>query len=298
MRSAWTETTRRRVLFGALALCWLLLGVLGLLGLPAFVAVFVLGLLAFKTLEPDAAAPTRTVVASKRNVALGLAALAAFVPLAAGPGLLLGTMDVDLVLTLAGVLSAVVLALALATETAEGRGRARLGKRELVLTLTVLLAFVASYHAGDLFLAMVAVAIVLPAVLLAVRVRHARTEDLEPGLLRRLPYAAQAANIWLFAALLGVASLPGTFALYELIVSRTRIERSSSRSGSGSPRSPCSRSSRAGGSRSRSTSSSRSARCSSSSSSCSSSAARRTPSRSTCRSRACGSSPRAAGARS
>ena len=227
MPSAWTETTRRRVLFGALALGWLLLGVLGLLGLPAFVAVFVLGLLAFKTLEPDAAAPTRTVVASRRNVVLGFAALAAFVPLAAGPGLLLRTIDADLVLTLAGVLSAVILALALAAETAEGKRRARLGKRELVLTLTVLLAFVASYHAGDLFLAMVAVAIGLPAVLLAVRVRHARTEDLEPGLLRRLPYAAQAANIWLFAALLGVASLPGTFALYELIFpdSHRTIER-------------------------------------------------------------------------
>ena len=148
---------------------------------------------------------------------LAFVALAAFIPLAAGPGLLLGTMDVDLVLTLAGVLSAAVLALALAAETAEGRRRARLGKRELVLTLTVLLAFVASYHAGDLFLAMVAVAVVLPTVLLAQRVRHARTEDLEPGLLRRLPYATQAANVWLFAALLGVASLPGTFALYELL---------------------------------------------------------------------------------
>jgi hypothetical protein len=215
--SAWTETTRRRVLFGALALCWLLLGVLGLLGVPAFVAVFVLGLLAFKTLEPDAAAPSRTVVGSKRNVALGFAALAAFVPLAAGPGLLLGTMDVDLILTLAGVLSAAVLALALAVESRDGARPALLGKRELVLTLTVLLAFVASYHAGDLFLAMVALAIVLPAVLLGLRVRHARTEDLEPGLLRRLPYAAQAANTWVFAALLGVASLPGTFALYELL---------------------------------------------------------------------------------
>ena len=222
MRSASTESTRRRVVYGALALGWLLLGVFGLLGLPAFVAVFVLGLLAFKTLEPDAAAPTRTVVASKRNVALGFAALAAFVPLAAGPGLLLGTMDADLVLTLAGVLSAIVLALALAAETAEGSGRARLGKRELVLALTVLLAFVASYHAGDLFLAMVAVAVVLPTVLLAQRVRHARTEDLEPGLLRRLPYAAQAANVWLFAALLGAASLPGTFALYELIAPDSR----------------------------------------------------------------------------
>ena len=62
MRSAWTETTRRRVLFGALALGWLLFGVFAQLGLPAFVAVFVMGLLALKTLEPDAAAPTRMVV--------------------------------------------------------------------------------------------------------------------------------------------------------------------------------------------------------------------------------------------
>jgi len=217
VRSAWTEPDRRRVVFGALALCWLLLGVFGLLGLPAFVAVLVLGLLALKTLPPDASAPNRTVLVSQRNVVLGLAALAAFVPLAAGPGLLLGSMDVDLVLTLAGVLSAVVLALALAAETAERTAPAPLGERELVLSLTVLLAFVASYHAGDLFLAMVALAVTLPVVLLAKRVRNARKEDLEPGLLRRRPYAAQAANVWLFTVLLGLAGLPGTFALFELI---------------------------------------------------------------------------------
>jgi hypothetical protein len=217
VRSAWTESSRRRVVFGALALCWLLLGVLGLLGLPSFVAVLVLGLLALKTLPPDASAPHRTVVVSRRNVVLGVAALAALVPLAAGPGLLLGTMDVDLVLALAGVLSAVVLALALAVETAERTAPALLAKRELVLALTVLLAFVASYHAGDLFLAMVVLAVTLPVVLLAKRVRNARTEDLEPGLLRQRPYAAQAANVWVFTALLGLASLPGTFALFELI---------------------------------------------------------------------------------
>jgi hypothetical protein len=217
VRSAWTETTRRRVLFGALALCWLLLGVFGLLALPAFVAVVALGLLALKTLPPDDSAPNRTVVASRWNVALGFVALAAFVPLAAGPGLLLGTMDVDLVLTLAGVLSAVVLALALAVETRDGARPAPLGKRELVLALTALLAFVASYHAGDLFLAMVALAVVLPIVLVVQRVRLARRGELELALVRRPPYAAQAANVWLFAALLGVASLPGTFALYELM---------------------------------------------------------------------------------
>jgi hypothetical protein len=216
VRSGWTETTRRRVVFGALALCWLLLGVFGLLGLPAFAAVFVLGLLALKTLEPDGSAPNRTVAVSRRNVALGVAALAAFVPLAAGPGLLLGTMDFELVLALAGVLSAVVLALALAVETEVG-DHAALGKRELVLALTALLAFVASYHAGDLFLAMVALAVVLPVVLVVQRVRLARRGGLELGLVLRRPYAAQAANVWLFAALLGAASLPGTFALYELI---------------------------------------------------------------------------------
>jgi hypothetical protein len=117
VRSGWTESTRRRVVYGALALGWLLLGVFGLLGLPAFAAVFLLGLLALLTLEPDDGTPNRTVVASKRNVALGLVALAVFVPLAAGPGLLLGTIDPERVVTLAGVLSAVVLALALATET-------------------------------------------------------------------------------------------------------------------------------------------------------------------------------------
>ena len=73
----------------------------------------------------------------------------------------------------------------------------------------MLLAFVASYHAGDLFLAMVVLAIVLPVVLLARRVRNARTEDLEPGLLRRPRYAAQAVNVWLFTVLLGLAACRG-----------------------------------------------------------------------------------------
>ena len=115
-------------------------------------------------------------------------------------------MDVDLVLTLAGVLSAVVLALALAAET-EVRDHAPLGKRELVLALTASLAFVSSYHAGDLFLAMVALAVVLPIVLVVHRVRLAREGGLELGLVRRPSYAAQAANVWLFTGLLGAASL-------------------------------------------------------------------------------------------
>jgi murein DD-endopeptidase MepM/ murein hydrolase activator NlpD len=185
--------------------------VFGVLGLPAFAAVFVLGLLALKTLAPDG---SRAVVVSRRNVVLGLVALAAFVPLAGGPGLLLGTLDAELAVTLAGVFSAIVLALALAVET-EDRDPALLGKRELVLALTMLLAFVASYHAADLFLAMVALAVVLPVALVAQRVQ-ARGEPLELGLVRRPPYAAQAANVWVFAGLLGAASLPGTFALYEL----------------------------------------------------------------------------------
>jgi hypothetical protein len=205
VRSGWTEATRRRVLFGALALCWLLPAAFGLLALPAFVAVFVLGLLTLKTLEPERGTPSRTVVVSRRNVALGVAALAAFAVVAAGQAVLL-----------ASLLSALVLAFALAVETEE-RDPARLGKRELVLALTTVLGFVASYHAGDLFLAMVALAVMLPVALLFQRVRLARKEDLEPGLLRRLPYAVQAANVWLFAGLLGAASLPGTFALYEFI---------------------------------------------------------------------------------
>ena len=206
MPSAWTETTRRRVVFGALALGWLLLGVFGALGVPAFVAVVVLGLLALKTLEPERGTPNRTVVVSRRNVALGIAALAAFAAVSA---------------TQAVLLSALVLVLALAVETEE-RNPARLGKRELVLALTALLAFVASYHAGDLFLAMVALTVMLPVALLGQRVRLARHEDLEPRLLRRLPYAAQSVNLWLFAGLLGAASLPGTFALYELIAPDSR----------------------------------------------------------------------------
>jgi murein DD-endopeptidase MepM/ murein hydrolase activator NlpD len=222
VRSGSTESTRGRVLFGALALGWLLLGVFGLLGLPSFLTVLVLGLLMLSTLEADESAPNLAVVISGRNVALGAAALAAFVPLAAGPGLLLGTFDLEIALLLAGVLAAVVLGLALAVEAEAGAGPARLGKRELVLTVTVLLAFVASYHAGDLFLAMVALAVVLPLVLAVQLVRQARRGGLELGLVRRAPYAAQAANVWLFVVLLGAASLPGTFALYELIAPDTR----------------------------------------------------------------------------
>jgi hypothetical protein len=217
VRSGWTESIRRRLVAGALALGWLLLAVFGLLGLPAFAVVVVLGLLVLQTLEPDKSAPNRRVVASRRNVALGVVALVAFVPLAAGPGLLLGTIDLELVLALAGVLAAVMLGLALAVETDEGSGPAALGRRELVLTLTALLAFVASYHAGDLYLAMVALAVVLAAALAVQRVRLARRGELELGLVRSRPYAAQAVNMWLFVGLLGAASLPGTFALYELI---------------------------------------------------------------------------------
>ena len=217
MHSGWTESIRRRIVAGALALGWLLLAVFGLLGLPAFFVVIVLGLLALQTLEPDETAPNRRVVASRRNVALGVVALAAFVPLAAGPGLLLGTIDLELVLGLAGVLAAVVLGLALAVETDEGASPAALGKRELVLTLTAVLAFAASYHAGDLYLAMVALAVVLSVALAVQRVRLARRGELELGLVRSRPYAAQAVNVWLFVGLLGAGSLPGTFALYELI---------------------------------------------------------------------------------
>jgi murein DD-endopeptidase MepM/ murein hydrolase activator NlpD len=211
VRSASTDATRRRVVVGALALGWLLLGAFGLLGLPAFVAVLVLGLLALQTLPPDASAPNRGVVVSRRNLVLGALALAAFAPLAAGPGLLL-----------AGALSAVVLGTALAVETAEGTAPARLGKRELVVAVTVLLAFVASYHAGDLYLGLVALAVLFPVVLLFQRVRLARQEDLDLRLLLRPRYVAQAANLWLFVALLGVASLPGTFALYELVAPDSR----------------------------------------------------------------------------
>ena len=106
---------------------------LGLLGVPWFVAVLVLGLLALLTIPPDASAPSRTVVVSRRNVALGSRRSRRSSRSRPGPGLLLGTMDVDLALTLAGVLSAVVLALALAVETAEGTAPAVLGRRELVL---------------------------------------------------------------------------------------------------------------------------------------------------------------------
>jgi uncharacterized membrane protein HdeD (DUF308 family) len=89
-----------------------------------------------------------------------------------------------------------------------------------VLALTTVLAFVASYHAGDL-LAMVSLAVVVPVVVVVQRVRLVRRTGLglELGLVRERPYAVQAANVWLFAALLGAASLPGTFALYELIAS-------------------------------------------------------------------------------
>lgn len=65
MRSASTDATRRRAVFGALALGWLLLCAFDLLGLPAFVAVLVLGLLALQTLPPDASAPNRGVVPSR-----------------------------------------------------------------------------------------------------------------------------------------------------------------------------------------------------------------------------------------
>jgi hypothetical protein len=69
---------------------------------------------------------------------------------------------------------------------------------------------------GDIFVAMVVLAVLAPVVMAFRRIRFG---DASPGLLRRRQWALQAVNVWLCLVLLGAAGLSGTFFVWRIFAS-------------------------------------------------------------------------------
>lgn len=199
--------------FGVLAFAWYTLSAF-VLPLPSFVTVFVLGLLIMLTLVPDSHAPTRGIAPTRRNLVLALLALAAFVPVALGMDLFLGTIPIEWGPQVVGAFAALCVLIPRFAEAREFSRVALLGPRELIVAVTAVVAFARSYQAGDLFLAIVAlVALNLPVVMTARRLRFGANS---PRQLGRRKWALQAANFWLFLALLAAAALAGTLAVWQV----------------------------------------------------------------------------------
>jgi hypothetical protein len=195
--------------FGALAAAWYTLSTF-VLGLPGFVSAFVLGLLVMLTLAPDSREPTRAIAPTRRNLALGLLTLAAFVPVALGMDLLLGRIPIEWGPEVGGTFAALCVLIPRFAETRESSRLALLGHRELIVAVTAVVAFARTYQAGDVFMAIVALAVLMPLVMAFRRVRLGATSPRRLGSRR---WALQTANFWAFLALLAAAGLAGTLAV-------------------------------------------------------------------------------------
>jgi hypothetical protein len=104
-------------------------------------------------------------------------------------------------------LATVCVALPRFAETRVFATPAMLGRRELIISVTALVAGVRAYQAGETVLAMVAFAVILPIVMV---IRRIRLDAVSPRRLGRRTWALQAANLWALLALLAAAALPGT----------------------------------------------------------------------------------------
>lgn len=193
---------------GGLAVLWFAATVLGLVALPAFAVVVVLGLLVVLTVEPDTRHPHRGVAATPRNAVLAVLVTAAFVPVALGADALLGRVPFESAPLVLGTLAAVCVALPRLAQTREFPTPAVVGHRELILGVTGLVAGTRAYQAGEAAIALVVFAVVLPVVMV---VRRVRLGACPPRRLGSRPRGLQAANLWLFLTVLAVAGLPGTF---------------------------------------------------------------------------------------
>ena len=196
---------------GALAVTWFAATVLGVLDLPAFALVVVLGVLVMLSVEPDGRHRHRGVAATRRNLVLAVLTTVAFVPVALGSDLLVGRVPVESVPLVLGALAAVCVAIPRLAETREVPAPAVLGHRELILGVTGLVAGVRAYQTGETVIAMVAFAVVLPVVMV---VRRVRAGACSPRCLARRTFGLQATNLWLFLAVLAAAGLPGTFSVW------------------------------------------------------------------------------------
>jgi hypothetical protein len=202
-KRAWphVSTVTRRWGFGGLAVAWYAVNTFALLGLPNFAVAFVLGLLVMLSVEPDLRLPRRGVVATGRNLVLVLVAVAVLAPVAAGMDLLRGTIPIESGHALLSTLAAICVALTRFAQTRELSRPPVLGRRELIISVTALVAFVRAYHAGELVLAVLVFAVLAPVVM---AVRRVRLGAYAPRRLTRGKWALQAGNLWLFLALLGM----------------------------------------------------------------------------------------------
>ena len=222
MSSTPTPTVRRRAhtpsavrgwIFGGLALAWYVVSTFGPLDLPAFAVVFVLGVLVMLSVEPDVRSFTQGVTRTRPNLVLALLAVVVFVAVAGGMNLLLGRVPIEAGHAVLATLAAVCVALPRLSETRELPRPAVLGHRELVIGVTALVAGVRAYEAGEMVVAMVAVGVLMPLVMVIRRIRRGACS---PRLLGHRAWALQSANSWLFLALLAAAGLPGTFYVWRI----------------------------------------------------------------------------------
>jgi hypothetical protein len=199
--------------FGGLALAWYATTTFTPLGVPAFAIVVVFGLLVMLSAEPDARVPARGVALCGRNVVLAFLAVLAFVPVAFGMDLLRGAIPVEAGPAVLATCAAVCVVLPRLLQARELPRPAVLGQRELIISVTALVASVRAYRTGEIVVAMVAFAVLAPVVM---AVRRIRLGSGSPGRLARRRYALQAGNYWLFLALLGAAGSTGAFFVWRV----------------------------------------------------------------------------------
>ena len=156
---------------GGLAATWFVATALGVLDVPAFVVVVVLGVLVMLSVEPDARHRHRGVAATRRNLVLAALTTSAFVPVALGSDLLVGRVPVESVPLVLGALASVCVAIPRLAETREVPAPAVLGHRELILGVTGLVAGARAHQTGETVIAMIAFAVVLPVVMVVRRIR-------------------------------------------------------------------------------------------------------------------------------
>jgi len=208
------STALRRWGFGGLAAAWWAVTTFVPLGLPNSVVVLVVGLLVMLSVRPDSRFPERGVVPSRRNLVLVVLAAAPFAAVAVGMDLLLGRIPIESGHAVLATCAAVCVLLPRLAETREFPHPAVLGHRELIISVTALVAFVRAYQVAELFLLMVAFAVLGPIVMAVRGVRLGGGTS--PRRLARGRWALQAGNFWLFLALLGAAGLTGTFFVWHI----------------------------------------------------------------------------------
>ncbi|MGE3287035.1 MAG: M23 family metallopeptidase [Pseudonocardia sp.] len=206
------RTALRAGLFGLLAAAWYLLTTFVPGGLPGFAVAAVLGGLVMLTLPPDDG--RHGIVATRRTVLVALLCTVAFLPVLIGMDPLLGRVPIQAGHALLATCAAACIALARFAESGDTCADALLGRRELVGAVTVLVAAARSFQAGDVFVAMLALAVLAPVVM---ALRRIRSRDADPRRLARAPWALQAGNVLVLLVLAGAAELAGTSFLWRVL---------------------------------------------------------------------------------